>query len=93
MVALGSSLSKTNFERMSDLWESTGRESEPPYVGWLSTAIPGYERTVSLKLLVHTQPVGTRPLIQVQEQEHPLYRDQVEGISWARACELSHAAV
>jgi hypothetical protein len=92
MVALGSSLSKTNFERMSDLWESTGRESEPPYFGWLSTAVPGYERTVCLKLLVQTQPVGTRPLIQVQDQEHPLYRDQLEGISWERACELSHAA-
>ena len=90
--SLWSSLSKTNFERASDLWETAGRESEPPYFGWLSTAIPGYDRTAGLKVLVHTQPVGTRPLIEVMEQDHPLYRDYVAGISWARASELSHAA-
>jgi hypothetical protein len=88
-----SSLSRKNFERASDLWETAGRESEPPYFGWLSTAIPGYERTVGLKVVVHTKPVGTRPAIEVIEQDHLLYRDFVDGISWARACELSHAAL
>jgi hypothetical protein len=90
--SLWSSLLKANFERSTDLWETAGRESEPPYFGWLSTAIPGYERTVGLKVLVHTQPVGTRPRIEVTEQDHPLYRDYRDGVSWARACELSHAA-
>jgi hypothetical protein len=90
--SLWSSLSKMNFERASDLWEKAGRESEPPYFGWLSATVPGYETTVNLKVAVQTQPLGVRPLIQVQEQEHPLYRDQVDGISWERACELSHAA-
>jgi hypothetical protein len=90
--SLWSSLSKKNFERSATLWETAGREKEPPYFGWLSTAIPGYERTVGLKVLVYTQPVGTRPLIAVMEQAHPLYRDYVDGVSWARACELSHAA-
>jgi hypothetical protein len=88
-----SSLSQTNFERAHSLWETVGRESEPPYFGWLCNAIPGYERTLSLKLLVHTQAVGARPLIEVQEQDHPLYRDYAQGITWARACELSHAAL
>jgi hypothetical protein len=87
-----STLSKANFERAHSLWETAGRESEPPYFGWLSSAIPGYESTVNLKLRVHTQPVGTRPLLEVQEQDHRLYRDCVQGITWARACELSHAA-
>jgi hypothetical protein len=87
-----SSLSKKNFERSADLWETPGRESEPPYFGWLSTAIPGYEQTVGLKVLVHTQPVGMRPVIEVIEQDHPLYRDYAGGVPWARACELSHAA-
>jgi hypothetical protein len=90
--SLWSSLSKTNFERASELWETVGRETEPPYFGWLSTALPGYPDTLSLKLRVRTQPVGVRPLIDVLEQDHPLYPDQSEGISWKRACELSHAA-
>lgn len=89
---LWSSLSQANFARTCDLWETAGREREPPYFGWLSTALPGYPETVSPKLIVRTQPVGMRPRIEVQPQEHPLYRDQLEGIPWDRACELSHAA-
>jgi len=34
------SLSRKNFERMSELWEMSGWEGEPPYFGWLSTALP-----------------------------------------------------
>ena len=40
------SLSRKNFERMSELWESLGRENEPPYFGWLSTALPCYPRYI-----------------------------------------------
>jgi len=87
-----SSLSEQSFERASDLWETAGREKEPAYFGWLSNGIPGYERAFNLKLNVHTQPVGTRPLLRLLEQDHPLYIDQVEGITWERACALSHAA-
>ncbi len=87
-----SSLSEESFARAHELWETAGREAEPPYFGWLSNPIPGYERTLNLALGVHTQPVGTKPLLRLKEQDHPLYRDQVEGISWDRACELAHAS-
>jgi hypothetical protein len=91
--SLWSSLSQKNFERATDLWETPGRETEPPYFGWLNTAIPGYPSTLSLKLLVHTQPVGVRPLIEVVEQDHPLYEEQARGISWERANLLSRTAM
>jgi hypothetical protein len=87
-----SSLSKEHFDRTHELWNTPGRENEPPYFGWLSSSIPGYADTVNVKVFVHAQQVGTRPLLQVLEQDHPLYRDHVNGISWTRACELSHAA-
>jgi hypothetical protein len=88
-----SSLSRKSFERASALWTVEGREAEPPAFGWLSSEIPGFPSTVNLKLHVHTNPVGVRPRLEVLEQDHPLYRAQVEGISWARACELSHAVM
>jgi hypothetical protein len=91
--SLWSSLSEKNFERAHELWSTPGRENEPGYFGWLSTSVPGYENTVSLKVGVHTQPVGIRPRIEVLEQDHSLYRDYVDGISWDRACALSHAAL
>ena len=43
------SLSEEHFNRASELWDSRGRESEPPYFGWVSTSLPGYtEPTLSL---------------------------------------------
>src|SRR5712671_5597397 len=34
------SLSEKSFNRDSELWHTAGRESEPPYFGWLSSALP-----------------------------------------------------
>jgi len=85
-------LSQANFERASDLWETPGRESEPPYFGWLSNQIPGYPSTINIKLRVHTEPVGVRPRLEVIEDGHPLGVDQERGIDEARAEELIHAA-
>jgi len=85
-------LSEANFKRASDLWTKPGRQSEPPYFGWLSNLIPGYD-SINIKTYVQTQPVGTRPRIQVIEEGHPLAIDQAKGISPARADELIHLAV
>jgi hypothetical protein len=88
-----STLSKANFERASELWEVAGRESEPPYFGWLSNQIPGYPPSVNIKALVHTQLVGTRPQLRVIEEEHPLALDQERGVTEDRADELIHASL
>lgn len=82
------SLSQKNFERMSELWESSGRENEPPYFGWLSTALPCYPDTLSLKTRVQTRPVGLRPLIELEPTEHPLAVEQRKGITMARVKEI-----
>lgn len=88
------SLSEATYERASDLWETEGRESEPPYFGWLSTALWGYEDTMYLKSWARTQPVGERPLVEVFEPEdHPLVVDQREGIDESRLMHLVGAAL
>jgi hypothetical protein len=87
-----STLSEANFRRASELWEAAGRESEPPYSGWLSNQIPGYPSTINIKALVQTRPVGVRPQIKVLEEGHPLAIDQETGISAERLDELIHAA-
>jgi hypothetical protein len=83
-------LSQTNFERASDLWHTTGRESEPAYFGWLSNQIPGYPPSVNIRALVHTQPVGVRPKIEIIEPDHHLGMEQKAGITAERADELIH---
>jgi hypothetical protein len=85
-----SSLSPANFERAGRLWTTTGRETEPPYSGWLSTALPYESTTVSLPVWVHTQRVGLRPVIELDRSvEHLLAREQREGIDLARVQEIA----
>lgn len=88
-----SSLSAASFKRAAELWETEGRESEPPYFGWLSSQIPGYERTAGLALEVRTQELGVRPLLVLAHADHRLSKEQTEGITWKRALELSNIAM
>lgn len=74
------SLSAETFERMDALWDSAGRESEPPYFGWLNTLLPVYPNTLNLKCHVITRPLGQRPIVEVEPTSHPLAVEQREGI-------------
>jgi len=87
------SLSVDNFRRMSEMWESPTRDKEPPYFGWLTTVLPGYPDTLNLKINVHTRPVGTRPLIELEPTDHPLAIDQRTGITVERARALAECAL
>ena len=83
------SLSRENFGRAMHVWETPGRESEPPYFAWLCTSLPMYDDTTRLATNLHTQPVGTRPFIEVEPTDHPLAVEQREGITMARVREFA----
>ena len=86
------SLSKETFQKALDLWQSPGRENQPPYFGWLSSSIPGYSETLNLKTMIHTQPVGARPEIRLEPTEHLLSVEQRNGITWERVNEIASIA-
>jgi hypothetical protein len=83
------SLSLPNFKRTFELWEQPGRESEPPYFGWLSSRLPGYPETVGLKTMVHTREMGRRPRIELEPTDHPLAVEQRQGITWERVQQIA----
>ena len=87
------SLSEANFRRTCDLWESEGREREPPYFGWLQSALPYEPTTLSLKTELHTMPLGQRPNIVLEPTDHPLSVEQHAGISMARVQQIVEAAL
>lgn len=87
------SLSEANFLRTCELWESEGRESEPPYFGWLQSALPYEPTTLNLKTHVQTMPLGERPNIVLQLTTHPLSVEQHSGISMARVQQIVEAAL
>ncbi len=71
------------------MWDEEGRENEPPYFGWLSVELPYPVSTLNLKTLVHTRPVGFRPLVEVEPTDHPLATEQRNGITLARVQEIA----
>jgi hypothetical protein len=85
------SLSEASFERMHELWQTPGREAEPGYFGWLSTELaPAYPSTLpDLAADVINRPVGERPLIVLHDTDHPLGREQREGITMRRVQEIA----
>jgi hypothetical protein len=83
------SLSQPNYERALRLWHDSARVNEPPYFGWLSTRLPPYPDTLSLKTHVHTRAVGLRPLVELEHTEHPLAVEQRTGITLARVQEIA----
>lgn len=88
------SLSEESFLRMSELWETAGRESEPPYFGWLQTSLPCYDdlpEQVATK--VHTRPVGERPFIELEPLDHTLALEQRNGITLARVQEIAEVCL
>ena len=85
------SLSKENFKRTVQLWETEGREDEPPYFGWLSTRLPLYPDTLNLKTHVHARPIGQRPFVELEPTDHPLAVEQRNGITMARVREIAAA--
>ena len=84
------SLSERDFERSSALWATPGRESEPAYDGSLRSDFPCYSTpTLGLAVKVHTQPVGERPLIEMESNNHPLAVEQQKGVTLARVQEIA----
>jgi hypothetical protein len=62
-----------------------------PFFGWLCTAINYYSKdTMLLKTTAHYRGEGLRPRIVLEKSAHPLYRQQRDGISLAKAWEMVH---
>jgi hypothetical protein len=83
------SLSADSFGRLIDVWDDPGRVEEPPYFSWLSNSIPGYPETLSLPADVVTRTPELRPAIVLHDGDHPLVREQREGITPDRVREIA----
>jgi hypothetical protein len=88
VIGAWASLSERNFEWYRERPDAGYDEQGEPWFGWLSNRIPVYEDTLNLKTSVQLRGNGLRPLIEIQPSDHPLARDQCEGITLDRANEL-----
>ncbi|ACL55945.1 DUF2199 domain-containing protein [Methylobacterium nodulans] len=82
------SFSEASMRRAAELWDAEVIEDEPPRFGWLSTNVRPYPRSLELKAAVHFRAGGLRPLVELEPSDHPLAREQREGISMNRVQEI-----
>lgn len=85
------SLSKTNFDKIVELWNDPKLLDEPPYFGWLSSSIKSYPETLNLKSNVQSRSVQQRPYIVLESTDHPLPVEQRYGITKERVREIAES--
>ena len=73
-----------DFARYVELYDIEVVDGEPPFRGRLAGGIKSYPGSDMLEVTVQLQSGGQRPLFVVADREHPLGRDQAEGISMER---------
>ena len=79
---------KENYETYLDNYDAP---DIGPFFGWLSNEFKfAGEPTLNLKTMAHFQGNGLRPLIELEESEHPLSMAQRNGISLDEAWEIIH---
>lgn len=85
------SLSAPNMKRTVEHWDDPARAALPPMFGWLCNWLTPYDPpTTNLAVNVHTRAPGTVPLIQLDPSvDHPLVREQVDGITLHRVAQLN----
>ena len=87
------SLSEQSFMRTHEIWDTAGRENEPPFFAWLQSDFPYEPTTLALKTSLQTMPLGERPEITLEATDHPLAIEQREGITMARVQQIVEASL
>jgi hypothetical protein len=82
------SLSRQNFEILIKADEDESPVDLPPMFSWLSSQIPDYPDTLSMKMYAHIQEPGSRPHFELQLSDHPLSQEFHNGISPERVKEI-----
>jgi hypothetical protein len=83
-----SSLSTKNFELYVRSFDDPHQDVLGPWFGWFSNRLRGYPDTLNLKCQVHPRSERRRPWIELEPTDHPLARDQRDGVTFDRLLEI-----
>lgn len=79
-----------DFDEISGHWETEGREQRiGPYKARLANSLSLYPATLNLQITLQIGPVGERPVFLVDDERHPLFSEQKEGINLEKAREYA----
>jgi hypothetical protein len=86
------SFSDASLRRAYELWDAPEIPAdEPARFGWLSNELKGVYgvSTLNLKARVRFRGGNLRPSIELEPCDHPLAREQAEGVSFGRIQEIA----
>jgi hypothetical protein len=83
-----SSLSRANFMRYVETFDAGEQAGLGPWFGWFSNRLKGYPDTLNLKCHVHPRGGSLRPTLAPEPTDHPLAREQRDGITLDRLLDL-----
>jgi len=75
------SLSRKNFETLVKMDGNAKRTELPSMFSWLSSQIPEYSDTLSLKMQAHIREDDQRPMFELDESKHPLAEEYHHGVT------------
>jgi hypothetical protein len=82
------SLSRENFETLLKTHKDPKRIELSPMFSWLSTQLPEYPDTLSLKMYAHIQEPDCCPYFRLELTDHPLSQEYHNGIIPERVKEI-----
>ena len=86
-------LTKAGYDRYSELFHDPAHVGERPWPSRLGNELPGYPRSLNLKGRISVPEVGLRGALLLDDADHPLVRDQREGVRLQRVLELVEPVV
>ena len=81
-------LSKANFDRYIETFDTGDHGHLGPWFGWFSNRIRGYPDTLNLKCQVVPRDGRSRPYVELEPTHHPLAIEQRDGITFDRILEI-----
>lgn len=81
-------LSRKNFDLYIERFDGGNYQGFGPWFGWFSNSLKGYPETLNLKCQVHPQNGRQRPRVELEPTDHPLAREQRDGISFDRLLDI-----
>lgn len=92
LLGVWTTLSEKSWYLARETWSTPEQTPTDPMFGWLCTWYGLYPDINELGCNVWLKP-DSRPFIELQEADHPMVRDQRNGITRQRLAEIVHSAL
>jgi hypothetical protein len=86
-----STLSEANFRTYIEAFDVGMDDDAGPWFGWLSNRLVGYPDTLNQKCDVFPRAGRLRPVVRLQDEQHPLAQEAEKGITLERLLEIYRA--